>query len=253
MTVKYFDVNKAGYSIRCKLYCTDPKKISQIVLFGHGFGGHKDNRAAERFAHKATAKNKKTGVVTFDWPCHGEDARKNLLLTDCDFYLDTLLTDLKERFGDPKIYGYATSFGAFMFLRYIAEHGSPFVRTALRCPAVNMYELLIGTILSKEDLEKVMRGKPVLAGFDRKVQISKGFLEELKAADISDKDFIEESENIIIFHGMKDEIVPIEIVQKFADDNIIEFVPVEKADHRFSDPGIMDTVIAGILKFLELG
>lgn len=252
MTEKYFDVNKDGHSIRCKLYCSDPKNIGWVVLFGHGFGGHKDNRAAERFARKAVSKNKKTAVVTFDWPCHGEDARKNLLLSDCDSYMQTLLSDLKERFGTETIYAYATSFGGYLILKYILEHGNPFVRIALRCPAVNMYKLMLDKILSKDDLEKMRRGKPVLVGFDRKVRIAKEFLEDLKGADITGESFIDESESMIIFHGVKDEIVPFEEVRKFADDNIIEFVPVEKADHRFSDPGIMDAVIAEILKFMEL-
>ena len=30
---------------------------------------------------------KDNAVMAFDWPCHGEDARKTLLLQDCDFYL----------------------------------------------------------------------------------------------------------------------------------------------------------------------
>ena len=38
----------------------------------------------------------------------------------------------------------------------------------------------------------------------------------------------------------------------FADQNLIECIPVEGADHRFLDPAKMDFVIAGILAFFGL-
>ena len=52
-----------------------------------------------------------------------------------------------------------------------------------------------------------------------------------------------------ILHGTKDEIVPIGSVESFADEQLMEFEPVENADHRFQDPKIMDLAISRILKF----
>ena len=64
---KYFDINESGYSIRCKLYCNDVHAIKKAVIFGHGFGGHKDNKAAEKFAAKLISKHREFCVVTFNW------------------------------------------------------------------------------------------------------------------------------------------------------------------------------------------
>ena len=50
MKETYFSINEDGLSIRCKLYGTGAREYSRVVIFGHGFGGHKDNRAAEKFA-----------------------------------------------------------------------------------------------------------------------------------------------------------------------------------------------------------
>ena len=246
-----FDVNEEGCSIRCRLYCSEPKAIRRIVIFGHGFGGHKDNKAAARFAQKAVAKHKDVGVVTFNWPCHGDDGRKNLLLEDCDNYLRILLDYLKKQYNTDRIYAYATSFGGYMFLRYIHIYGNPFVKTALRCPAINMYDSMISRIMNDGDMEKIEKGKPVLAGFDRKIKITGDFLENLKKDDIRTWDFIDESESIFILHGTKDEVIPFEESRKFADDNIIEFLPVENADHRFIDPVLMDLAIQKIIGFFE--
>lgn len=54
---------------------------------------------------------------------------------------------------------------------------------------------------------------------------------------------------MLIMHGTKDEIVPFADSEKFAGDNVIEFIPVENADHRYIDPKKMDFAIAKILEF----
>ena len=97
--VKYLDINQPGYSIKCKVFCEAFREVEHVVLFAHGFGGHKDNKAAEKFADTALSKMKKTAVFVFDWPCHGKDVRKKLTLEDCDTYLSMVmpmgkLTDL---------------------------------------------------------------------------------------------------------------------------------------------------------------
>ena len=52
MNSKYFSINEGGYSIRCKLYGTGAREYGRMVVYGHGFGGHKDTKAAERLAAK---------------------------------------------------------------------------------------------------------------------------------------------------------------------------------------------------------
>ena len=54
---RYFEINEQSHNIRCKLYCQDPKDIRRVVIFCHGFSGHKDNAAAEKFAQRML------------WPC----------------------------------------------------------------------------------------------------------------------------------------------------------------------------------------
>ena len=248
---KYFDINEAGYSIRCKLYCSDLHKIKKIVIFGHGFGGHKDNKAAEKFAAKLISKHREFCVITFNWPCHGDDARKNLQLSECDTYLTFVIEYAKRVFETEEIYAYATSFGGFLFLKYIAEHGNPFKKIALRCPAITIYDSMIHRIMSQDDYDKIMKGKPVLVGFDRKIKISKPFLDELEAADIRKHDFTDYADDILILHGTRDEVIPFDVSAEFADDNVIELIALQNGDHRFTDPKIMDLAIHNIIEFMD--
>ena len=251
MNSKLFTINRNGCSIHCRLYQADSPETGRVVLYGHGFGGHKDNRAAARFAEYVLSKQKGIAVLCFDWPCHGEDARKKLLLEDCSLYLDSIIDYVRSQFPEAKLQVYATSFGGYLFLNYIAKNGSPFEKIALRCPAVPMYDVLMHAIASPEDEEKLAKGKEVLVGFDRKIRISPEYVKSLRETDLNQADFTPYCDDILIVHGTKDEIVPIAAVEAFAERNHIPFFPIEKADHRFVDPGKMTEAIKLIAEFLE--
>ena len=250
MKIKYHTINQNGHSIRCKLFYDDLHDIRRAVLFAHGFAGHKETKAAEKFAEAAISKRKGTLVMAFDWPCHGEDAKTKLTLSDCDAYITLCTKYLAELAGAENVSVCATSFGAYLILKYIAEHGNPFRRIALRSPAVTMYQLITQNIMNEENLRAVARGKEAQVGFDRKVRVRAEFLRELEEADITRLDYMEYSDNILILHGMKDEIVPVDTALKFADDNLIESITFEKADHRFIDQKIMSEAIAKMIDFL---
>lgn len=57
---------------------------------------------------------------------------------------------------------------------------------------------------------------------------------------------------LLILHGTKDEIVPFEAVKAVAEDNVIEFEPIEGADHCFMDQKKMDLTIFLIIAFSGL-
>ena len=249
---RYFEVNGGGHNVRCKLYYNDLKKIRRCILFCHGFGGHKDNSAAEKFAQRLLTKHPGCCLVTFNLPGHGDDVKKKLNLADCLEYLGLVAEFVGEKYAPEGLYCYATSFGGYLTLKYIHDHGSPFRRIALRCPAVNMYEVLTAAIIGPEEQALLEKGKDISAGFDRKVLIGSAFLEDLRSNDIRKLDFLDFAEDILIVQGTADEVVPFDDVHRFAEDQLIEFLPVEKADHRFRHPGTMETAIKAMLEFFDL-
>lgn len=249
---KYFKINAEGCSICCKLYSDGARQFDRVIIAPHGFAGHKDSKATARFAERVLSKYKRIAVLCYDQPCHGDDVRQHLCLADCDMYLGRVLEYSRSTLGAKELYCYATSFGGYLSLKYMAEHGDPFVRTVLRCPAVNMPEVLWNTILSDTERELLSNGKSAEAGFDRKVRIDAAFVKELREKDMRKLDFIELSENILIINAGKDEVVPPAEIMKFADDNLIELVTVPKADHRFSDPVILTEAIKTALEFFAL-
>ena len=246
---KFFNINEAGSSISCKLYCKDIKAIKRIVIYGHGFGGHKDNKAAERFAEYVMKKHKDIAVITFNAPCHGDDVKKKLILDDCGKYINTVVKYACERYKVEEIYSYSTSFGSYQILKYIAENGNPFRKIAMRCPAVNMYDVLSAVIMNPADVKALSRNKPVLVGFDRKIKVTQSFLDELKEADLTKYDYHKYADDILILQGTSDEVVSPDVVKAFAEDNSIRCIPMEGADHRFQNPRVMDEAIKLITEF----
>ena len=51
-----FDINENGWSVRCRLHCADARNIREIVIFGHGFAGHKDSGFGVRLAEQILKK-----------------------------------------------------------------------------------------------------------------------------------------------------------------------------------------------------
>ena len=80
---------------------------------------------------------------------------------------------MKTRFGAAELYSYATSFGGYLILKYISEHGNPFHKISLRCPAVYMYDVLTRFIMKNDEYNRIMKGKDVQVGFDRKIIVTR--------------------------------------------------------------------------------
>jgi len=249
---KYFEINENKHNIRCKIYYNTLPEIKKVIVFYHGFAGHKDNKLAQRFAERVLTKYKGIAVITFNWPCHGDDVKKKMLLEDCNTYIEMVNDYITSQLKATEIYAYATSFGAYNILKYIKEKGNPFEKIALRCPAVNMYDVLMNAVMREGERDLIEKGKNAIVGFDRKIEINPQFIADIKAYDVQSLDYTDYMDEIIVIHGTKDEIVAINTVEKFADDNLIEFVPIEGADHRFSDLNQLELATKAILEFYGL-
>lgn len=247
---KLFDINEQGFSVRCKLfYEKDLSTIDNVVIILHGFGSSKDLKSNTKFGERLSSKYKGYAAIAFDFPCHGADARKKLLVAECQTYLQLAIDYAQNTLNAKNIYAYGTSFGGYLTLKYIAERGNPFRKIALRAPAVQIYHSLMNR-MTEDEQQKLAKGKEILWGFERKMKISHEFFDELAASDITQNDYLDYAEQIFILHGTEDEMVPLSVSQQFAENNVIELVAIDGADHAFSNPKLMDVAIGKIVDFL---
>ena len=246
---RYFDINSGHISIKSKQYCNNPRGIARVIISCHGFGGNKDNNFTAKMAEVLLSKYDDLAIISFDWPCHGNDVKQKPSLTDCNDYLQCVIEYVKNDPAVDEVYIQATSFGGYLVLKYISEHGNPVKKIALRCPAVNMYDSLMHTILSEGQVEELGKGKFQYAGFDRKIKVTPEFIQELKENDIMTRDFIDMADDILIMHGTADELISYDVDRQFCDDNVIEFITIEGADHRFKNPAKLRECINNIESF----
>lgn len=71
----------------------------------------------------------------------------------------------------------------------------------------------------------------------------------MQNADVQKVSYLDYSDDILIVHGTADEVVPFEAAKRFAENNVIEFVPVEGADHRFQHPSTLEYSTKAIIRF----
>ena len=84
---KYFDLHGADFTIRCKIYFAPVAKpaagietgleeagqpFRHVIVFCHGFAGHKDSAMAQKLAGRILEKHDDTALVIFNWPGHGD-------------------------------------------------------------------------------------------------------------------------------------------------------------------------------------
>ncbi|MEN2803556.1 hypothetical protein FNIJHAEB_00641 [Mannheimia haemolytica] len=244
---KRFEINEQGLSIRCKLfYEKELQQIENVVIVLHGFGSSKDLKSNTKFGERLSSKYKGYAALAFDFPCHGDDARKKLSVEESITYLQLVIDYAKTSLNAKNLYAYGTSFGGYLTLKYLAEKGNPFRKIALRAPAVQIYHSLMNR-LSEEERQKLAKGREILWGFDRQMKISQAFFDEL--TDITQNDYLDYADQILILHGTEDEMVALSTSQQFADNNVIELLPIEGADHAFSNPKLMDIAIGKIVEF----
>lgn len=251
MNEKKFDINEEGVSVRCRIMTENVSRThDHVIICTHGYGSSKDVANITRFAEKELAKHKDDAVIAYDWPCHGQDAKKKLDLDDCMQYLTLVVKYARETLQAKEICNYSVSFGGYLTLKYIAEIGNPFTKIALRAPGLRMHDLMLKNV-KDADLDKLEKGKEVLIGFDRKMKVDKKLFDQLAESDVRKYEYFDYADSMIVIHGTEDEMVPIQDSEEFCENNVIEFVPVEGADHPFRNPKLMDTAIHTVISFFS--
>jgi predicted alpha/beta-fold hydrolase len=129
---KYFDLHSADFTIRCKIYFAGKNDVDginmenavgpgpvfkHVVLFCHGFAGHKDNAMANKLADRILERHDDTALVIFNWPGHGDDEHAGITLADCDAYLGAVLQYIQKELRPEILDASATSFGGYLVLK----------------------------------------------------------------------------------------------------------------------------------------
>ena len=225
-----------------KIYCyfSIPDKVKKIVIYCHGFGESKERINQ----HYEVLNNNQIGIVSFDFPCHGEDKSDDFCfdLSNSLYYLDRVIESVKV-YGVP-ISLMGSSFGGYIALSYINRYKVKFDKVFLKYPAVNFYECTkrkLGIDIDYFDTHSFYT-------FINGRKYSRSAFVEFMNDDLMDC-FDKCDNNIFIIHGDKDRTVLLEDVKYFCDKYDIKLDVIVGAEHGMKD--YLDLVNDRLLEFIK--
>ena len=227
--------------VPCKVFLPMGGAAKSAVLAMHGFAGSKDGRSIGALAKSLCPCG--AAVYCFDFPAHGEHPAggEELSLANC---ADALLSVARHMNGaHPRARKgvFATSFGGYMALLCLGElegilGGFDLV---LKAPAVKMAETFERAIIG-DRMELLARQGSVELGFQRKMEVRKEFLEELRAHDVCE----DHGRSMLVIHGDSDEVVPPADIDAFMEANpLADLVRIPGAGHDFEGEGQLEAVV----------
>ena len=239
---------KMGYDIICDE--AFPENPAGIVIAMHGFAGDRTSRAIALLRSAVTERG--FGIISFDWPAHGESPTDELSVRACLSDLETVVTSVKGRYPGLPLTAFGTSFGGYLTLLYHHLHPGTFGKVILRAPAIRMYHSLRQNIMSAEDLAALDRDGSYRFGYERILTVTRDFLAELQTNDLDRLYGDRPCPEIFIIHGTADEIAPFEYSRDFSQRHGSELYPIDGAGHRFLNPGELPEVIDRAVSILNL-
>lgn len=222
----------------------------EILLCLHGFTGNKHSLVITALRKRLDQDG--IGVVTFDWPAHGDSPSQDSDLTveNCLRDLDTVLAFIRSRWSVP-ISCFATSYGGYLAVLYRNEHPDAFDKLLLRSPALRMPQTFIG-FFSEGSRKRFMSGEPFSIGTDRKMKLTVSFYDSLIAHDAFSAP-VPSPERVMILQGDRDDVVSPKDTAVFAEKNHIPVAWFRGADHIYKNPADQKRIVDETRAFLLRG
>ena len=252
------------FPLRCVLKKTDGSEIPVIwnfkkkhraaLLCLHGFGGDKDSSVIKALMEEMDLEG--AGVVTFDWPAHGESTAPDYDLTvercleDLDAVVKFINQLIKE--SNKRICCFATGFGGYLATLYRNSHENTFLYLILRSPALKMAETFWKSI-QPEECDRLRDGELIERGYERKMHIGEDFYDSLVRNDAYNQE-PPYPWNIKIIQGDLDDVVDPEDIKAYAErykDKKLKLKIFEGTDHLYKRPGEKERIVETVKEFLD--
>lgn len=227
-----------------------PDEPSGLVIVGHGLFSSKDADTVKRMLSAFSSRG--VAAVGFDLPGHGASPvdGEAFCVSNCLDDLASVEEHFATRLGDIPVSYFASSFGAYVDLVYLATRSHRGRRCFLRCAAIRMAELMDADLDGDSRAQLARRGYIFMeTGFTAPMKMTRRLFEELAEYDPFEL-YVPDGADLCLIHGSADEEAPIDDARRFADFAHARFIEVPGAGHRFNCPGQMDVVEKAALDFL---
>ena len=236
-----FLTGQNGYAI--PLTHTLTGKEEKICLVTHGFGSSKNSPTARMALEQFPAHG--IGVAALDLPAHGESpvSGSYLRIENCLNDLATVEAWALSICPRAEILYFSSSFGAYLNLIYLTCRPHKGTHSFLRSAAVGMPQLFKNAHAAQEEQMKTQGYILLDQGYERPIQITNGFLQDLAQYDVFTL-YQPGKTQVSMVHGEEDEVAALSDAQCFAHKFNIPLHIIPYGDHRLSKPGAPETVFA---------
>ena len=218
-----------------------------VCLVVHGFGSSKESFMAKMLLEQLPQRG--IGAIAFDHPAHGESAVDGAFLRIKNSITDLGAAEAHARTIAPEaeIVYFASSFGAYVTLIYLAGQKRSKRRAFLRSAAVSMPRFIERRLTQeqKESLESA--GELILDkekyGYIRDLKVTSGFFDDLEKHDVFSL-WSEGQAKLHMVHGDADVTIPLSDAREFAEKFNVPLTVIPDGDHQLSIPGAPEQVLS---------
>lgn len=231
--------SRHGYAIPCHITYQGETKV---LIVCHGFGSSKSSTMVQALEKNMPAIG--IGVVSFDFPAHGESPVCDLHETWCIDDLETVEAYVREIAPQADLFYFASSFGAFTLLNYLSARPHAGTRAMLRSAAVAMGRLAESWADEKARAHMEEKGYFV-PDYDyvREMRVTPVFLRELRDHDLF-RIYRPGETEVFMVHGGRDSVAAPEAAREFADRFGIRLLEIPEGEHDLMGPGQLEQVLA---------
>ena len=242
-------VSRHGYRIACR---NNWDGQNQVAIVCHGFGSSKNSPMVQALDQTLPAHG--IGVYSFDFPAHGESpvGEEGLRVPFCIDDLAEVEAHLLARNPQAEISYFASSFGAYITLLYLAQHPHRQRKAFLRSAAVTMPALAAGWLLNQRTQEDLARQGYFVPQYDyvREMRITPAFLDDLAEYNLFTR-YRQGSAQVAMVHGGQDQVAPVKAAQRFATRFGARLTILPQGEHNLMGAGELEQVLSLAVAFLQ--
>lgn len=246
---------KNGYAIPCRHHL---QNAPVTLLICHGFASSKTSPMVQLLEQQLLPRG--VDLCAFDFPAHGDShtdghqLRMAHCLSDLQCVEDTILS----RAPHTRLFYFASSFGAYTLLVYLATRPHRGERAFLRATAVDMFGIVQGW-LQEMALSWIPAASgwvqedicPLDAFYNRNFFITRGFWADLRQFDLFTLYPNANAGALTMIHGANDSTARPEHAVRFAAQAGANLHMLPHAEHRLMDPGEPEALLDLLLTWLS--
>ena len=234
-------------SIERILELAEYRSEGKVLIVSHGFGSSKASPMVQ--ALEMSMPEAGIGVLSFDFPAHGDSPVWDLHETWCIDDLETVENYVRELAPEAEIEYFGSSFGAFTLLNYLSARPHAGKRAMLRSAAVAMGRLAESWADEKARADMAEKGYFV-PDYDyvREMRVTPVFLQELSDHDVF-RTYRPGVTEVFMVHGGSDSVAAPEAAREFARRFSIRLLEIPDGEHDLMGPGQLEQVLAAAKDF----